>query len=98
MTKLNMTSELFVIGAFRKSNILKNLFEHNYEAEKGPYLQFQKLFDRAWVVTTNFCRINLKGEANETPRDTIFIYNPFHEAPYRKFSNEIKYVQTFVQD
>ena len=46
MTKLNMTSELFVTGGFRKPNVQKNLFENNYEREKGPcYLQFHKLYE-----------------------------------------------------
>ena len=69
-----------VRGGFRKPNIQKNLFEKNYERKKGPYLQFRKLYGSTWVVTTDFCSINLvEGEANETPRDTIFIYDPFHE-------------------
>ena len=34
MTKLNLTSELFVTGGFRKPNVRKNLFENNYEREK----------------------------------------------------------------
>ena len=38
------------------------------------------------------------SEANEIPRDTIFIYNPFCEAQYRENLNEIKYALTFVQD
>ena len=72
VTKLNMTSELFVTGGFRKPNVRKNLFENNYEREKGPYLQFHKLYDSTWVITTDFCSINLvEGEANETPRETI---------------------------
>ena len=45
MTKLNMTSELFVTGGFRKPNVQKSLFENNYEKEKGPYLQLDKLYD-----------------------------------------------------
>ena len=98
MTKLNMTSELFVTGGFRKLNIRKNLFGNNYEREKGPYLQFHRLYDSTWIVTTDFCSINLvEGEANETPRDTI-IYDPFHEASYRENSNEIKCPLSFVQD
>ena len=40
----------------------------------------------------------VEGEANETPRETIFIYDPFHEASYRENSNEIKYPLSFVQD
>ena len=72
VTKLNMTSELFVTGGFRKPNVRKNLFENNYEREKGPYLQFHKLYESPWVITTDFCSINLvEGEANETPRETI---------------------------
>ena len=99
MTKLNMTSELFVTGGFRKPNVRKNLFENNYEREKGPYLQFHKLYDSTWVITTDFCSINLvEGEANETPRETIFVYDPFHKASYRENSNEIKYPLSFVQD
>ena len=47
----------------------------------------------------SFCRINLvEREANGTPRDTIFIYDPFHEASYRENSNEITYLLTFMQD
>ena len=62
-------------------------------------MQFHKLYESTWVVTTDFCSMNLvEGEANETPRDTIFIYDPFHEASYRENSNEIKYPLTFVQD
>ena len=38
------------------------------------------------------------GEANETPRDTIFIHNPFHASSYRENLNEIKYRLTFEQD
>ena len=94
MTKLNMISELFVTGGFRKPN-----FGNNYEREKGPYLQFQKLYDSTWVVTTDFCSINLvEGEANETPKDTVFVHDTFHEASYRENSNEIKYPLIFVQD
>ena len=59
MTKLNRSSELFVTGGFRKLNVEKNLFENNYERGKGPYLQFHKLYDSTWVVTTNVCSINL---------------------------------------
>ena len=99
MTKLNLTSELFVTSGFRKPNVRKNLFENNYEREKGPFLQLHQLYDSTWVVRTDFCSMNLvEGEANETPRDTIFIYDPFHEASYRENSNEIKYPRTFVQD
>ena len=100
MTKLNMTSELFVTGGFRKPNVQKNLFENNYEREKGPcYLQFHKLYDNTWVVTTDVCNINLvEREANETPRDTIFICDPFYEAPYWENLNEIKYALLFVRD
>ena len=98
MAKLNLTSELFVTGGFRKPNVQKNLFENNYEREKGPYLRFHKLYDSTWVVTTDFCCINLvEGKANETPKDTIFIYDPFHEASYRENSNEIKYPLTLVK-
>ena len=54
MAKLNMTAELFVTGGFRKPNGRKNLFKNNYEREKGPYyLQFHKLYDSTWVVTTD---------------------------------------------
>ena len=87
MTKLNMTSELFVAGGFTKPT--KNLFENNYEREKGSYLHFHKLYDSTWVVTTF---------SNKTPRDTIFIYDPFREASYRENLNEIKYPLTFLQD
>ena len=46
-----------------------------------------------------FCSINLvEGEANETPRETNLLYDPFHEASYRENSNEIKYPLSFVQD
>ena len=80
-----MTLELFVTGGFRKPNVRKNLFENNYEREKGPYyLQFHKRYDSTWVVTTDFCSINLvEREANDTPRETILIYNPFYEVSYR---------------
>ena len=47
MTKLNMISDLFVTGGFRNTNISKILFENNYERERGPYLQFHKLYDSA---------------------------------------------------
>ena len=79
MTKLNLTSELFVTGGFRKRNVRKNLFENNYERGKGPcYLQFDKLYDSTWVVTTDFCSLNLvERDGNETPRDTIFISRKF---------------------
>ena len=78
MRKLNMISELFVTGGFRKPNVRKNLFGNNYEREKGPYLQFHKLYDSTWVVTTDFCSINLvKGEANETPRDIFSFMTHF---------------------
>ena len=83
VTKLNMTSELFVTGGFRKPNVQKNLFENNYERQKGPYLQFHKLYDSTWVITADICSINLvEGEGNETPRETIFVYDTFHKAPY----------------
>ena len=73
------------------------MFENN--CEKGPYLQFHKLYDSKWVITTDFCSINLvEGEANETQRETAFIYDPFHEVSYRENSNEIKYLLSFVQD
>ena len=99
VTKLNMTSELFVTGGFRKPSVRKFFFENNYEKEKDPYLQFHKLYDSTWVIKTEFCSINLvKGEANKTPRETIFIYDPFHEVLYRENSNEIKYPLSFVQD
>ena len=78
-----MTSELFVTGGFRQPNVRKNLFENNYEREKGPYLQFHKLYDSTWVITTDFCSINLvEGEVNETPTETIFVNDTFHKAPY----------------
>ena len=99
VTKLNMISELFVIGGIRKTSVRKNLFENNYEREKDPFLQFHKLYDSTWVITTEFCSMNLvEGEANETPRETIFIYDPFHEVSYRENSNGIKYPLLFVQD
>ena len=100
MTKLNMTSELFVAGGFGKPNVRKSLFENNYEREKSPhYLQFHKRYDSTWVVTTDFCSINLvEREANETPRDTVFISKSFYEASCRENLNEIKYPLSFVQD
>ena len=85
VTKLNVTSELSVTGEFRKASVLKKLFENNYERGKGPYLQFHKLYDSTWVITTDFCSINLvEGETNETLRETIFIYDPFHEGRIEK--------------
>ena len=94
-----MTSELSATGGLKTSDVQKNLFENNYEREKGPSLQFHKLYYYTWVVTTDFYSIYLvEGEANETPRDTIFIHDPFHEALYRENSNEIKYPLTFEQD
>ena len=80
-----MTSELFVAGGFGKPNARKSLFENNYEREKSPhYLQFHKRYDSTWVVTTDFCSINLvEREANDTPKETILIYNPFYEVSYR---------------
>ena len=45
MAKLNMTSELFATGGFRKPNVQKNVFKNYYEREKGPYLQVHKLYD-----------------------------------------------------
>ena len=86
MAKLNMTAELFVTGGFRKPNGRKNLFKNNYEREQGPYyLQFHKLYDSTWVVTTDFFSINLvEREANETPRGTIFFYDPFYEGCIKK--------------
>ena len=99
VTKLNMTSELFVAGGFRKPSVRKIFFDNNFEREKDPCLQFRKLYDSTWVITTEFCSINLvEGEANETPRETIFIYDPFHEASYQENLNEIKYLLSFVQD
>ena len=84
---------------FTKPKVRKNLFENNYEKGKGPYVQFHKLYDSTCVVTTSFCSINLvEGETNETPRDTIFIHDPFHEASYRENPNEIKYSLIFVRD
>ena len=78
MTKLNITSELFITGRFRKPKVPKNLFGNNYEREKCLYLQFHKRYDSTWVVTTDFCSINLvEEEANKTPRDTVFIYGHF---------------------
>ena len=52
VTKLNMTSELFVTDGFRKPSDRKDLFENNYERKKNPYLQLQKLYDSTWVITT----------------------------------------------
>ena len=75
------------------------MFENNYEREKGPYLQFRKRYDGTWVLTTDIFSINLvKEEADKTPRETIFIYDPFHETSCRVNSNGIKYPLTFVQD
>ena len=79
---------------------LESPMSENYEREKGPYyLQFQKLYDSTWVVTTDFYSINLvKREANKTPADTIFIYDSFYEASCRENLNDIKYPVLFVQD
>ena len=49
-----MISELFVTGGIRKASVRKNLFENNYEREKDPFLQFHKLYDDTWVITTEF--------------------------------------------
>ena len=88
VTKLNMISELFVAGGFWKSSVRKNLIENNYEREKDPFLQFHKLYDSTWVIRTEFWCINLvEGEPNETLRETVFIYDPFHETLYRENSN-----------
>ena len=74
-------------------------FKNNYEREKDRYLQFHKLYVCTWVITTEFCSINLvEEEANETPRQTIFIYYPFHEGSYWENSNKIKYPLSFVPD
>ena len=89
-----MTSDLFVIGGFRKANIWKNLFGNNYEREKGPYLQFRKLCYRALVVTIDW----LKGKQTKHWEILFFIYDPFHEASYRDNLNEIRYPLTFVPD
>ena len=93
-----MTSELSVTGGCRKHSVRKKL-KIIMKEKKVLNLQFHKLYDSTWVITTDFCSINLvEGEANETPRETIFIYDPFHEASYRENSNEIKYPLSFVQD
>ena len=44
MTKLNMTTELLVTGGFRVPNVQKKLIRNNHETDKGPYLQFHKLY------------------------------------------------------
>ena len=76
MTKLNTTSELFSTSGFRKPNVQKIYL-------KILIKQLHKLYECTWVVTTGFCSINLvEGEANETPRDAIFIHDPFHEVLY----------------
>ena len=98
MTKLNMNSEWFATRGVRKPNVRKSLFKNNYERGKGPYLQLHRRYDSTWVVTTDFCSIKVEGEANETLRDTILIYDRFHQASYRWDSNEIKYPLIFVQD
>ena len=54
VAKLNMISELFVTGGFRKPSVRENLFENNYEREKDSFLQFHKLYDSTWVITTEF--------------------------------------------
>ena len=59
ITKLNMTSELFVTGGFRKPSVRKSLFENYYEREKGLHLKFQKHYDSMWLVTTEICSIKL---------------------------------------
>ena len=60
--------------------------------EKKVLIYSSTKFMTAWLVTTDFCSINpVEGEANEMPRDTIFIHDPFHEASYRENLNEIKY-------
>ena len=80
VTKLNMTSELSVTGGYRKHSVRKKL-KIIMKEKKVLNLQFHKLYDSTWVITTDFCSINLvKGEANEAPKETIFIYDPFHEA------------------
>lgn len=72
------------------------MFENNFEREKDPYLKFHKLCDNTWVVTIDFCSMNLvEGEGNETLRETIFIPNAFDEASYGENSNEIKHPQIF---
>ena len=59
-------------------------------------MQFDKLYDNTWVVMIDFCTMNLvEAKEDETPRETVFIPNPFHEASYGENSNEIKYPQTF---
>ena len=80
-----VTAELFVTGGFRDPNFRKKKIEKNYKRVKGPYFAVPpQTYDSIWLVTTDFCTINLfEGEANETPRD-IFIYDPFHEVPYRE--------------
>ena len=50
------------------------------------------------VPQTLWQNMLVEGEANETPRETIFIYDPFHEASYQENLNEIKYLLSFVQD
>ena len=74
-----MTSELFVTGGFRKSNLRKNLFQNYHERERDPYMQIHKLYDSRRVVTTDFISIYLAdGEANKKPRDTIVMQETLH--------------------
>ena len=74
MTKLNMTSELSPTCGFRKPDVRKNFLENKYEREKGPSLQFRKLYDCTWVVTTDFYSINLVEEKQTRHREILYSF------------------------
>ena len=68
-----------------------------YKEVDGSFVQILKIYKFRWVVATNF---NLRETDNndKTIVHTVYIFDAFLNASFRKKANEVKYPISFIQD
>ena len=68
-----------------------------YKEVDGSFVQILKIYKFRWVVATNF---NFRETDNndKTIVHTVYIFDAFLNASFRKKANEVKYPISFIQD
>ena len=96
MLKLLYGYNGFIIAGFNKMLYRKHTFQNIYKRQNRPFIQIHKLYENNWVVIIDFCHIS-EIDSDEA-LSTIYIYDSFLKKSYRKKTNEVRYLLTFIQD
>ena len=61
------------------------------------FVQILKIYKFHWVVATNF-NLRVTDNSDKTTVHTVYIFDAFLNASFRKKANEVKYPISFIQD